>query len=62
MFKEVAGYDALVADIVDSFLVILNRYEELCKYKIQAPKNFLFHGIPGTGMSTILTTFNDLFP
>lgn len=49
VFKEVAGYDTLVGEIVDSFLIILNRYEELCKLNIQAPKNLLIHGIPGTG-------------
>ena len=49
VFREVAGYDALASEIVDTFLVVLTKYEELRTLNIQAPRNILLHGIPGTG-------------
>ena len=32
VFKEIAGYDALVAEIVDTFLLLLTRYEKTSLY------------------------------
>jgi len=39
-----------VAEIVDNFLLVLEKYEELRKLGIKAPRNILLHGIPGIGI------------